>query len=233
MLTYEISRLFALDVVENGSAKNYIDWAMDALQKGSPETSIAILAGLSPATTYFEAKECFLQAIVELGIEEPKIGDKPDIYIETAAKEILAGNIHYGEFLEFVRRLPFESVASPTKYNLNNLSMLQHAIADLGDEDGCWSFYYEDLNVLNPAQTVKIECQILLGILNPEASPRYAQEQRMALKVLAGNQVENQMNINAMNLAINDSMRLPIMMIVMLPIPIWWMVGLFNWLQAR
>ena len=234
MLTYQIARLFALDAAEKNTAKNYIDWAMGALQKGAPETSIAILAGLGPGTTYFEAKECFIQAITELGIEEPKVEDRLDAYIETAAKEILADNIHYREFLEFARALQFERGVSLTKYDLTHLYLLHHAIEDLDDEDECWSFYYEGLDARNAAQMVKLECQILLGLLNPEASPRYAQDKRMAQRALAGSEAVKQMNVKTNDLVINGSSRLPIiLMAVVVPILIWWIADLFKWFWAR
>lgn len=233
-MTYQIARLFALDAVEKTSAKNYIDWAMDALQKGAPETSIAILAGLSPAATYFEAKECFIQAIVELGLEEPKIEDKLDAYIETAAKEILADNIHYREFLEFANALQFERGASRTKYDLTHLYLLHHAIEDLDGENEYESFYYQGVNTLNAAQMVKLECQILLGLSDPEASPRYAQEQKMARSVLARNEAVKPMNVNPKDLVINGSKRLPVMLLaVVAPILIWWITDLFKWFWAR
>jgi hypothetical protein len=231
LLTYQIARLFALDAAEKSTVKNYIDWAMDALQKGSSETSIAILAGLNPGTTYFEAKECFIQAIAELGIEEPKIEDKLDAFIETAAKEILADNIHYREFLEFARALKFERGVSLTKYDLTHLYLLQYAIEDLDGEDEYESHYYEGVNARNAAQMVKLECQILLGLLNPEASPRYAQEQRIAQRDLAGNETVKPMNVKPMELAINGSRRLPIFLMVgVVPILIWCMVQLYAWL---
>ena len=231
MLTYQIARLFALDAAEKNTAKNYIDWAMDALQKGASETSIAILAGLNPGTTYFEAKECFIQAITELGIEEPKIEDKLDAYIEMAAKEILADNISYRAFLEFARTLKFERGVSLTKYDLTHLYLLQYAIEDLDGEDEYESHYYEGVNSRNAAQMVKLECRILLGLLNPEASPRYAQEQKMARKVSAGNEAVKPINVKPMELAINGSRRLPIFLMVgVVPVLIWCVVQLFEWL---
>lgn len=234
MVTCQISRLFALDAAEKNTAKNYIDWAMDALQKGAPETSIAILAGLNPATTYFEAKECFIQAISELGIEEPKIEDKLDAYIETAAKEILADNIHYREFLVFACALQFERGASRTKYDLTHLYLLHHAIEELDEDNEYESFYYPGVNALNAARMVKLECQILLGLLNPEASPRYAQEQQMAQTVLARNEAVKSMNVKPIELAINGSRQLPVvLMAVVAPILIWWIADLFKWFLAR
>jgi hypothetical protein len=147
-----------------------------------------------------------------------------------AAKEILAENIHYREFLEFASALQFEMGASRTKHDLTHLYLLHHAIEDLDGEDECWSPYYEGVDARNAIQMVKLECQILLGLLNPEASPRYAQEQRMVRMDLAGNEAVKQMNVNPMDLAINDSVHLPILIIITVSILIWWAVQLYEWL---
>lgn len=178
-MKYGIARLLALDAVEMCSAKDYINWAMKELESGSTESSIAILAGLNSATTYFEVKEAFGQVLNELGIEEYSDEEKLNHYIEEACKEIVAGRIDYQEFLDFSREAQFSKKIGKTKYSLTNFYLLSWAIQDLKAGEPSWSNYYEDLNTVFPERSVKLECEIVIGIKNPESSPRFQQTQKM------------------------------------------------------
>lgn len=164
-MDYDIARLFALDVTERCRGKDFIDWALTRLQNGSKEINIAILAGLSADTTYFEAKEYFLQALGELGVVEPDAEKKLDIYIESAAKGIVEDRIGFEEFLEFCREVYILRTQYKPRRDLKNMYLLCWAIRELKAGDPSWSYYYEDLDVRNPLNSVKLECKVLLGNL--------------------------------------------------------------------
>ena len=176
---YGIVRLLALDAVEMCSPKDYINWALKELEAGATESSIAILAGLNSSITYFEAKEAFDQVLNELGIEEKSDEEKLNQYIEEACKEIVAGRIDFQELLDFSREAQFSRKIGKTKYSLTNFYLLSWAIQDLKAGEPSWSYYYEDLNTVFPEKSVKLECEIVLGIKDPDASPRFHQMQKM------------------------------------------------------
>ena len=178
-MNYGIARLLALDAVEMCSAKDYIDWAIQELEASAKEPSIAILAGLNSMVTYFEAKEYFVQVLYELEIKEYSDEEKLNQYIEFACKEILADRIPYKEFLDFCREAQFDRKIGNLKYSISNFYLLSWAIQELRAEDPSWSYYYEGLNTTFPEKSVKLECEILLGISKPETSPRFQQTQRI------------------------------------------------------
>lgn len=162
-IEYETSRLFALDQLGLCRSKDFIDWGLLMLQNGSTSTDVAILAGINPQTSYFEVKEDFLQALHDLGIEFMVGGEAMDLYLEQAAEKIIAGAIAYKEILKVVYELHLGRQSWNSKYDTSPLLNLYWAIEDLEHGEQGWSFYYEDLNALDPGKTVSLECQIMLG----------------------------------------------------------------------
>jgi hypothetical protein len=168
---YEVAQLFALDYLGACTSEAFRNWALKSLESGATETSIAILAGLSSESTYFEAKEYFNLAVGELGIEEPEDSGKIDGYIEIAAREIANSERDYHEFLDFAREAHLKSNGVSSKYDLTVFFLLFWAVHDLEAGEPSWSYYYEDLDVSSKENSIVIECKVFLGILPPEASP--------------------------------------------------------------
>lgn len=160
---YETSRIFALDQLGLCRFKDFIDWGLRMLQDGSTSTDVAILAGINPQTSYFEVKQDFLQALHDLGIEFKMGGEAMDLYLEQAAEKIIAGSIPYKEILKVAYDLHLGRQSWNSKYDTSSLLNLYWAIEDLEHGDQSWSYYYEDLNAMDPGKSVSLECQIMLG----------------------------------------------------------------------
>jgi len=174
-IEYETSRIFALDQLGLCRSKDFIDWGLLALQNGSNSTDVAILAGLNPQTSYFEVREDFILALNDVGIEFMTGGEAIDNYLEQASARIIEGSIPYKEILKVVYSLYLRREGWNSKYDTSSLLSLYWAIDDLQGGEESWSYYYQDLNTLDPAKTVSMECQIMLGRI-PRKETRKADE---------------------------------------------------------
>jgi hypothetical protein len=169
-IEYETSRIFALDQLGLCKPEDFIDWGLLALQNGSNSTEVAILAGLNPQNSYFEVREDFILALNEIGIGFLTGGEAIDNYLEQASARIIEGSIPYKEILKVVYALYLGREGWDSKYDTSSLLSLYWAIDDLQAGQESWSYYYRDLNTLDPAKTVSMECQIMLGRIPREES---------------------------------------------------------------
>ncbi|GEM_PF-5859085 len=172
-MDYATARLFGFDALGRCNGKDFIDWALGRLQRGATETGIAILAGLNPATTYFEAKETLLQALYEMDMEWPPPVKAMDTFVEVAARAIVSEETDFQDLLAFAHEACYRWSGPRPSYDLRNLYLLILALDGLESGDEYGGHYYPDANFLNQKRLVVLECRILLGELPPEASPIY------------------------------------------------------------
>jgi hypothetical protein len=170
---YKTSRIFALEELSLCTTKDFIEWGYQTLEAGSDKVAVAILAGLNQGTSYFEARDCFLLAISEMGIEPSRGQQAIDNYFEQAAQAIVGGLSNYKEILKVAYEVTIKPGAQSSRFNISELANLYWAIQDLEFGEPSWSYYYEDLNTVSPEQSVRRECQIMLGLFPPNPLPKF------------------------------------------------------------
>jgi hypothetical protein len=172
-IEYETSRIFALDQLDLCRSKDLIDWGLAALRNGSTSINVAILAGINPQTSYFEAREDFVQALNDGDIEFIMGGEAIDLYLGQAAEKIIEGSISYEEFLKIANEVCFGWRGWNSKYDISAFFGLYRAIDDLKCGEEGWNYYFQDLNTIDPAKTVSLECQIMLGRIHRKETPKF------------------------------------------------------------